>query len=872
MRLKFILGIAAILLRINFIYSQNNKLNTIVEVNDFSGTKKEFLKKLESITPLTFSYTNALNLDEKVTIIKQKKSIKEFLDIIFPNNTVKYQIKENKVLLITQNYLLKTPIKYTVCGYVFDSLTGEKLAGVFISLKEISKGTLTNSYGFYSFTVPKGIYEASYSLPNFSSKKKEITLDDNISLNITLSQAIKILSDTSILNENAQSTEKEMESEYLIRIKTLPIIPNNNFEIIKDFKTINEIEIKLQTEGANGMYVRGGGPDQNLLLLDGTTIYNANHLFSFLPLFNTDATSNINLIKGGFPARYGEKLSSVLDVHMKEGDNKKFKIEGETGIIFSKLTVEGPIKKNKSSFIISGRKTYIDALAEPFMKSDQKIGYNFYDLNAKINYQFSENNQIYLSFYSGRDKYSYNNKYFYTIDSTTTINKREITWGNTTLALRWNCKLSNKLFAIATLTYNKYKLLNNSSEEDDYVDPQEIYVSNNNYNSGIDDLTGKFDFDYVPSPNHYIKFGIQTTRHVFSPLFYIYQFKSNDSSQNIDTTIGNNKIYNYEHTVYAEDEINFCKKIKTNIGLRYTIFDVTSKLYNSIEPRIAITYFASEHLSLKAAYDKMNQNILLLSNTSIDFPNDLWVPATEKIKPISSCQYSLGVDYSINGRMNISIDGFYKVLKNVLEYKSNTDYTDIAWVSNWDWQNNVEQGKGWSYGTDILFQKVMGKTTGWLSYTLSWSERLFDSINSGEKFSYRYDIRHNIVLGVHHKFNNKIDVGFVWSFVSGIKATLAAITYMSAFNVSDPYYINAGGVNGYRMPAYSSLDLSLNFHKQKKWGERIWSICLYNAYNRMNPFYMYYQEEYQNGLYVNVLKKVCISPIMPNISYIFKIN
>ena len=873
MKLRVIISVFLFYFSLNFVYSQKNKLDSTIDVSDFYGTKKEFLKKLEKTVPLTFSYTNDLNVEEKVFVKKQKQSIRKFLDIIFPNNSVKYNIKGNKILLIPQSNLPPPPSNFTICGYVSDSLTGEKLMDVFIFIKEKSKGTVSNNYGFYSITLPKATYEISYFLPDFQLKKKELILDKNISFSTALSQVKKTLPDTNIINENATFEEEEKDF-YIIRINTLPFFPNSYSEIIKKTLPTNEIEIKLQTEGANGMYIRGGGPDQNLLLLDGATIYKANHLFSFLPIFNLDATSNINLLKDNFPARYGGKLSSVLDVHMKEGDNKMFKVEGESGIIYSMLTIEGPIIKNKSSFIISARKTYIDTLASPFMSKDQKIAYHFYDLNAKINYQFSENNQLFFSLYSGKDKYNYYGKIYDYIDTITEVNRHEIIWGNTTFALRWNCKLSNKLFENTTLTYNKYKLLNSTSEEDDYVDPQEMYIFNDNYNSGINDLSGKIDFDFVPSPNHYIKFGIQTTRHNFTPLLYVYKFKTSDPTQNIDTTIGNNIIYNYEHCIYLEDEVNFCKKIKANIGLRYNIFDVKSKLYNSIEPRIAITYFVSNFITIKAAYDKMNQNILQLSNTSINFPNDLWVPATDKIKPISSYQYSLGVDYTINERMNISIDCFYKALKNVLEYKSNTDYTDIGWVSNWDWQNNVVQGKGWSYGTDILFQKIIGKTTGWLSYTLSWSERLFDSINSGEKFSYRYDIRHNIVFGIQHKFNKNIDFGIIWSYVSGIKATFAPFTYMSAININDyPNYITATkGVNGYRLPAYNSLDLSLNFHKQKKWGERIWSICLYNAYDRMNPFYLFYKSEYKDSQFNSVLEKVCISPIMPNISYKFKIN
>ena len=442
-------------------------------------------------------------------------------------------------------------------------------------------------------------------------------------------------------------------------------------------------------------------------------------------------------------------------------------------------------------------------------------------------------------------------------------------WGNITTALRWNYKINDKLFCNSTATFSNYDLIaSNKYEINTTGQPSDI--ANLKFSSGIKDLNGKVDFDYYPSTNHFIKAGFQSTYHTFNPGISAYNESS--GSGVIDTALGDKKIHAFEMAAYIEDEITLSKKIKMNAGLRCNSFFVKDKFYQSIEPRISVRYLLTENLSLKAAFSKMNQNILLLASSTIGLPTDLWLPVTDKIKPQKSLQYCLGVEYALNKKVNISLEGYYKQMSNLIEYKDGASY--FSFSSDDGWQNKVLQGKGWSYGAEILLQKTIGKTSGWIGYTLSWSERKFDSLNFGKVFPFKYDRRHDISVVVNHKFSEKIDVGLVWVYETGNAITLASTKYLELPNVDpDPnniYIESPDSRNSFRMPAYHRLDVSINFHKKKKWGERTWSYGLYNAYNRKNPFYLYTETTINNNVASTKLKGLCLFPIIPSISYNFK--
>jgi len=646
-------------------------------------------------------------------------------------------------------------------------------------------------------------------------------------------------------------------------VKTLPVLLGE-VDIMKTIQLMPGVQ--SGSEGTGGLYVRGGGPDQNLILLDGVPVYNASHLFGFFSVFNADAIQSMSLIKGGFPARYSGRLSSVLDIRMKEGNMKKITGEVSIGLISSKATIEGPIIKDKTSFIVSARRTYLDVLAMPFImaiNNGTSAGYFFYDINAKINHKFSDKSRIYLSSYLGNDKFYYNNKYSFS--ETAYEEKGKIRWGNITNALRWNYLVNNKLFSNITLTYSRYNFT--TGFESSSKSNSQSYSDMFEYKSGIDDVSGRVDFDYTPNPNNNIKFGVSEIYHTFNPGVNVFEYKET-GSDNLDTSFGNKQLYSHEYSFFVEDDVKITKKLKANVGLNFSGFLVKNKNYTNLEPRASIRYLLKENISVKASYARMSQYIHLLSNSTIGLPTDLWVPTTTKLKPEVSDQVALGGIYKLNKKFEFSIEGFYKTMSNLLEYKEGASFFSISD----DWQNKVIQGKGWSYGMEFLIRKERGKTTGWIGYTLSWTNRQFDGISFGEVFPYKYDRRHDIGIAITHHFNEDIDMGLTWVFGTGNAVTLATEKYAGMHQnknfFSNNYVQYIETRNNYRMPNYHRLDLGVNFHKKMKHGVRTWSFGLYNAYSRQNPFFLYFSKESGS----TQLYQISLFPIIPSFRYNFKFN
>lgn len=766
--------------------------------------------------------------------------------------------------------------KYTISGYIEDAKTGEKMISAAVYDANTMKGGITNNYGFYSLTLPAGKIKLTVSYLGYQNYVKEIDLQSDQNLIVNLNPTIT-LSEVEITDskaiEKVESSQMSAVEIPIQNIKKLPVLLGE-VDIMKSIQLMPGVQ--SGNEGTSGLYVRGGGPDQNLILLDGVPVYNADHLFGFFSVFNADAISNVNLIKGGFPARYGGRLSSVLDIRMKEGNNKELRGEASIGLISSKLSLEGPIIKDKTSFIISARRTYIDVLAQPFIRMAQKgekisAGYYFYDLNGKINHKFSDKSKLYLSSYMGNDKAYSKMKYDYIEnDAKYEFNeKADLAWGNITTALRWNYQLNKKLFSNTTLTYSRFRF----HVGEDYTEKRtdnsgfEETQYKFKYLSGIQDWGGRVDFDYIPSPNHYIRFGVNDIYHTFNPGVVAAKFSSIADAQLIDTTFGNSKIYGNEFQLYVEDDIRIGGNFKTNVGVHYSGFFVKDEFYQSIQPRVSSRYMFTEKFSLKAAYSKMSQYIHLLTNTSIGLPTDLWLPVTDTIKPMNSDQIAVGGVYAINNNLDISLEGFYKTMDNLIEYKEGASFFDTGA----DWQDKIEVGDGWSYGIEILLQKYIGKTSGWIGYTLSWSQRQFDNISFGEKFPYKYDRRHDISIVVNHKINDNIDIGVTWVYGTGNAITLGLEKYVSYFDLENNNYYEPIEYfehrNNYRMPAYHRLDLGINMTKKLKWAERTWSFGAYNVYNRKNPFYLYFGYDSQNN---RVLKQISLFPIIPSFRLSFK--
>lgn len=771
--------------------------------------------------------------------------------------------------------------RFTIRGTVEDKLTGEKLISSNVYDALSLKGITTNAFGFYSLTLPAGNLKLTFSYIGYQAVVMDVNLRQDTLLNVRLTPVIS-LNEVVITADKARSavlsTQMSMTELSSKTIKSLPMLLGE-VDVLKALQLLPGV--KGGNEGTSGIYVRGGGPDQNLILLDGVPVYNVTHLFGFFSVFNPDAIQSVKLITGGFPARYGGRLSSVLDIRMRDGNNKKFSAEGSVGIISSKLTLEGPIIKDKTSFIVSGRRTYIDVLAQPLIKLMSKVsnsnvnaGYYFYDLNAKINHKFSDKSHLFLSAYSGSDQ-----AYFKTVNkgdfqggTYQSETDAGLGWGNLTAAVRWNYVITPKLFSNTTLTYSRYNFVTSALSQEknnDTLTNKYQFI----YDSGITDWAGKIDFEYLPDPNHTIRFGYNQIYHTFKPGVSVLSLKG-ENNIGIDTTFGNKNIYAHEGALFVEDDWNISPRLKANIGLHFSGFKVRDSIYTSLQPRISARFLVNEKISIKAAFTMMSQYIHLLTNSTIGLPTDLWLPATEKIKPERATQYAMGVVYEPSDGIEISVEGYYKSMTNLIEYKEGASFFSFT---N-DWQDKIEIGKGRAYGVEILARKQVGKTTGWIGYTLSWSECQFANISFGQWFPYRYDRRHDISFVLTQKISDHIDLGITWVYGTGNAVTLPLEKYASLESIWGGYpYFNGieafDNRNSYRMPAYHRLDIGINFRKDTKWGERTWSIGAYNVYNRKNPFYLQFTSQYQpDGTSKNVLKQYSLFPIIPSISYSFKIK
>lgn len=756
--------------------------------------------------------------------------------------------------------------KFTINGYVTDKMSGERLSGASIFLYEKNMGTTSNAYGFYSITLPAqdDSLEIQFSYTGYDIYRVKIVLKENIKLNILLEHqkqlegvTVKSTRRNAIQNTTQMSTIG-LSSE---TIKALPAFLGEA-DVMKAIQLLPGVQ--AGSEGSSGIYVRGGGPDQNLILLDGVPVYNASHLFGFFSVFNADAINGVDVIKGGFPARYGGRLSSVIDIRMKEGNNKEFHGEGGIGIIASRFTFEGPIKKGKSSFMISGRRTYADIFMRPLVKASSEgnstAGYFFYDLNAKANLYVTDKDHLYVSGYFGNDKFSAKDKY--DENNSKSVYEAALKWGNATAMMRWNHEFSRKLFSNLTFNYSRYQFdIFDKEETTDPVNGKETYLEK--YFSGIRDWSAKMDFDWLPSPNHFVKWGASQTWHSYRP--GALQSKASTPTFSEDTILRGRFINTTELDSYIEDDIKLTKDLKVNAGVHFTSFNVEGKTYNSFQPRVAARFLLNKDMSIKASYAQMNQFIHLLTNSGIGLPTDLWVPATRLVPPQLSHQWALGWAYNINDSYEASVEGYYKKMNDIIEYAEGASF--VSTTS--DWQTRVETGQGKSYGAEFFLQKKKGRTTGMVGYTLSWTNRQFDNLNNGKWFAYKYDRRHDVKIAVVHDISKRIQISADWVYGTGVATTLPVAVYTNSDGNEVEVY---NGRNDFRLPAYHRMDVGIKFIKKKKRYERSWNINIYNVYNRLNTFYVYRSTDYNfsTNIQTPVFVKVTLFPIIPSISYQFK--
>ncbi|MFN0173412.1 MAG: TonB-dependent receptor [Saprospiraceae bacterium] len=770
--------------------------------------------------------------------------------------------------------------RYTISGTVTALASGEHLIGATVRDIKSGKGTVTNTFGFYSLTLPSDSALIAITYIGYKPEAFSVLLEKNVVQNVGMA-------DNSVLKEVevvAQRYERVEERVQMGRID----IPIQQIKNVPAFLGEKDVLKALQLlpgvsgggEGQSGIYVRGGGPDQNLILLDGVPVYNVSHLFGFFSVFNPDAVKDVSLIKGGFPARYGGRLSSVIEINMKEGNENEFHGEGSIGLVASKLTLEGPIKKGKSSFIVSGRRTYIDILARPLIKAgfrsngqDGVVGYFFDDVNAKVNYRFSPKDRVYLSFYTGKDKF-YSNFGEETSEYEDKF-KAGLGWGNITSALRWNHILNPKLFANSTLTYSRYRFETSTGYESRDFENGSVEAEDQfdlRYFSGIDDVAGKIDFDYLPNPDHYIRFGANAILHTFRPGDFRSSFSSfelgGDTSSFAAEYIQPN-VRATEFALYGEDDWKIDHRWRVNYGLHLSGFVQGDKPYFSIQPRLNARYLFGQGWSLKAGFSTMRQYIHLLTNETIGLPTDLWLPTTKRVKPQDAWQTALGAAKTFGKDYECSVELYYKEMKNVIAFREGSSLLQFQ-----NWEDRVAQGDGTAYGAEFFVQKKTGKLSGWVGYTLSWATRQFDDINFGNVFPYKYDRRHDFEITGSYQFTKRFSMAASWVYSTGNAVTFGNSRYLGPSNYSYEGYLqevtHTPERNNFRMPSYNRLDVGFDFTKKKRRYTRTWAFGAYNAYNRKNPFFLFTDTEQVNGQNKTVLKKAALFPVIPYFAWSFK--
>ena len=763
-------------------------------------------------------------------------------------------------------------VKYTISGFVKDTTSGESQVGAVVYVNEISKGTITNEFGFFSLQLPSGNYTIKVSYVGFNTKVIVVNLNKDIKLNLEMSQKSVLANEVVITAEkkdqNVSSTNMGRQEITMDQAKALPALLGE-VDIMKTLQLLPGVQ--AAGEGNSGFYVRGGGPDQNLVLLDDATIFNTGHLFGFFSVFNSDAIKSVSIEKGSMPANYGGRISSVVDVKMKEGNSKKWRVDGGLGLIASRLTIQGPIKKDKCSFILSGRRTYIDLITKPLLKKiqDGKFAgnsYYFYDINAKINYKFSDKDRFYLSGYFGRDVFKFK-------DPEGQFNL-DFPWGNTTVSARLNHVFDEKLFMNASLIYNEYRFTANTN----------FLNVNFKVSSSIQEISSKIDFDYSPIIGHFMKFGIQYHHHIFTP----YTARGNTGNATFSNSNADKK-YAHETAIYFLDDFDITKWFKVNVGLRASMYNLVGpykkiefdengtvkdtvqyaldqnvKTYFGIEPRIGMRFQVAKATSIKAGFHMTRQYVHLVPTSNTTLPIDLWVPSSPRVKPQTGLQYSLGVYQNFKSDMiETSIEAYYKDMYNQIEIGQSA-VPDI----NYDVEDLYTFGKGRAYGSEFFVKKARGKWTGWIGYTLAWSNRVFPGIDNGKRFPSKFDRRHDLNIVLMWDITKRWRVSSTFVYASGNTTTLPSAIYYVGGNI----HYEWADRNSWRLPAYHRLDFGVTYIMPKTKFYSDITLSVYNVYNRQNPYFVYLSinGDPSKGNQRAVLKQSSLFPILPSLTWNFK--
>ena len=764
------------------------------------------------------------------------------------------------VFVLLLHFMVPAQQKFVLSGHIRDVATGEDLPGATVLVDGVANfGTATNSYGFYSITLLAGKHSVRYQYVGYASQIIDINLTENKKLDIELTEQTFELGNIMVTAERADRNVSSVDMGNVKmspkEVEKIPVIFGEQ-DIVKTMQLTPGV--KSAGEGNSGFYVRGGGIDQNLILLDEAPVYNASHLLGFFSIFNSEAIREANLMKGSIPAEYGGRASSVFDIKMKEGNLKEYGVAGSVGLISSNLAVEGPIVKDKGSFIVSARRTYADLFLAFSKEEDlQNTKLYFYDLNLKANYKINDNNRIYLSGYFGRDDFGFADEFGFD-------------WGNATGTIRWNHNFSEKLFS------NTSFIVSNYSYKINILGDVDITIG-----SQIDDINLKQDFTWYASPRNTIKFGSNAIYHNIMPGKITVSEYSGINSVTISTRKA------LEWAAYISNSQNISERLKLYYGLRLALFsnvgpgefyefDENRELSNTIEikdfeffktqggvePRFALNYMLDSKSSLKTSYNRIYQFLHLLSNSTTTTPTDLWLPSSNNVKPQISDQVSMGYFRNFkNNEYESSFEVYYKDLKNQIDYKNGAEL-----VFNSTVETELVFGRGWAYGAEFMFKRNFGRFSGWISYTWSRTMRKFEEINHGNPFPARQDRIHDLALVGMYDITPKWSLSANWIYYTGNAVTFPSGKY-EIDGIVAGYYTER---NGYRMPPYHRLDIGLTWQRKKtEKFESVWNFSVYNAYARENAYFIQFRQNEENPNKTEAVQ-FALFKIIPSVSYRFK--
>lgn len=751
----------------------------------------------------------------------------------------------------------------SISGYVQDATNSEHLIGATVYDATSKRGRVSNQYGYFSVPATTFPTQLLISFVGYKDTLLTVATLPKEALRVKLTPYSTQLDEVEITGNTSQNLG--VLSIPISQVKEMPALLGES-DILKAYQLMPGVKAGL--EGTSGMYVRGGSPDQNLILLDGAPVYNVSHLFGFFSVFNTDAIQHTELIKGGFPARYGGRLSSVLEVNMKEGNTQKYKANVGIGLLDAKALIEGPIIKEKSSFMVSARKTYADVLFNAFNEvfrkevTAAKQGYGFYDVNAKANYTVNSQNRVFLSYYSG-DDLLYSHGAGDITKSNGYVEKGQVDlslgWGNQTGVARWTYVPNAKWFGSFMAYYTQFRFKTYMYDLADYYTPQNELqnhrLSEQNFGASIQDWGFKTDWQHNLHQAHQLRFGIANILHRFSP--QQSQSRTESMTQKNESTFNAPKVNATELSFYAEDDWQIKPSLRANLGIHSSLFKVNGSTYPSIQPRIALNWQPQRQWAVQATYSAMQQYIHLLTNSGVGLPNDIWVPATDKIAPQEAWQTSLGATYRWkNNAYSVQTEGFYKEMDKLITYKEGASLFD----SKTNWEELLIQGSGKSYGAEFMIQKHQGKFTGWIGYTWSRTLRQFEGLNDGKPFPYRYDRIHDASVVMNYKLNKKLKLSSTFVYGTGIAVTLPTGWYpLGGSQVTE--YID--GWNQFRLPATHRLDVGGILQRNHRSREAELHFGLYNAYNRKNPFTIVRDRQYSETSF----RIKYLFPILPFVRY-----